>query len=99
MTERLHFTSFAPKPIVYNWLLGTESKYHSLVSMGNGAFVSFISTYFCDMSSLVMAAIKTKNYNKLNLELELKIATLEDVKLRFLKDKAYSITSLFLEQL
>ena len=65
--------------------------------MDNGAFVSFISTYFCDMSSLVMAAITTKNYNKLNLEL--KIATLEDVKLRFLKDKAYSITLLFLEQL
>ena len=65
--------------------------------MDNGAFVSFISTYFSDMSSLVMAAITTKNYNKLNLEL--KIATLEDVKLRFLKDKAYSITLLFLEQL
>ena len=56
--------------------------------MGGGAFVSFISTYCCDMSSLVMAAITTKNYNKLNLELELKIATLENVKLRFLKDKA-----------
>lgn len=67
--------------------------------MGNGAFVSFLSTYFCDMSSLVMAAITTENYNKLNLELELKTATLEDVKLRFLKDKAYSITLLFLEQL
>ena len=33
------------------------------------------------MSSLVMAAITTKNYNKLNLEL--KIATSEDVKLNF----------------
>ena len=70
-----------PQTHVYNWLLGTKSKYHDLVSMGNDAFLSFVSTYFCDMSSLVMAAIK------LNLELELKIATLEGVKVRFKKMK------------
>lgn len=55
--------------------------------MGNSVFLSFMSTYFCDMSFSGTEDIKTKNYNKLNVESELHIATLEGIKLRFEKMK------------
>lgn len=72
---------------MYNWFLRMESKYHDFKHIDNDTFLSFVSTYFCDMSSSIMAAITTKNYNKLNLDLELKIATLEGIRLRFKKMK------------
>lgn len=65
--------------------MGLENGYHTLVSTANKTLLPFGSTYLCERSFSAMTAIKTKYWNKLNLEQDLEIAILQNVKLRFQK--------------